>query len=106
MVVSSRVRLLDQGPLFRPVPMAAPSVVRPGKAEGEIWFARCDDLIKWPLKQTSPGKPIVPVAERFDAGGASELGLGSPDLRDPQVVEAQVGGEVRLIVARKQGLCL
>ena len=47
-------------------------------------------------------EPVVPVAERLDAVLLRELGLGRAGLGHPQVVEAELGRQGGLLVAREQ----
>ena len=46
----------------------------------------------------------MPVAEGFDAGSASEIGLGGAGFGDAEVIEAEVGGESGLVVMGEEGL--
>jgi hypothetical protein len=104
LVLAAGIRLLDQRLVRQAVPDAGPGLVRPGKAEREVGLARGEDLVEGPLEDAPTGaEPVVPVAEAFDAGLPRHPGLRDPRLRDAQVVEAEVGGDVRLPVPAEQG---
>ena len=98
-VVRPGIGLLDEDAVRGAVPDAAPCLVRPAEAEREVGLAAGKDLRKWPVEELPPGEPVVPVAERCDAVLPGEICLGASDLGHPQVVEAEVGGQVRLVVA-------
>ena len=58
-----------------------------------------------PLEEALAVEPVVVVAEAVDAVRSGEVACLLPRyLGQPQVVEAEVGGHVRLIVAREQRL--
>ena len=97
-IVRAGVGLLHQHPLFRPVPMAAPGVVGPGEAEGEVRLLGGDHLLEGALQEAFPGEPVMPVAEGLDAGAAGQLRLRGAGFRDAQVIEAEIGRLVRLVM--------
>jgi hypothetical protein len=89
------------------MPGAIPRLIRPSEAKGKIRFAAVQDLIKNPLQNLAAiTKPVVPVAESFNAVGAGQIGLGLPDFGHPQIVKPQISGQVGLLVAGKKRLCL
>ncbi len=84
----------------------ARSLVRPTEAEGELGSTGSEHLGEWALEHLTPVEPIVVVAETVYAVLARHLGLRFPHFRDAQVVEAEICGQVRLIVSWKERLCL
>ena len=103
-VIGAWVSLFDERAFWGTVPVAAPGIVCPSEAEGEIGFFGGEDFIEGAFEDASTGEPVVPVAEGFDAGSASEIGLGGAGFGDAEVIEAEVGGESGLVVMREEGL--
>ncbi len=101
-IVRPGIGLLHEHPLFGAVPVAAPGVIRPGEAEGKVRLLGSDHLLERALQEAFSGEPVMPVAERLDAGAAGQLGLRRPGFRDAQVIEAQVRRKVGLIMSGKQ----
>lgn len=103
-VIGAWVSLFDERAFWGTVPVAAPGIVCPSEAEGEIGFFGGEDFIEGAFEDASTGEPVVPVAEGFDAGSASEIGLGGAGFGDAEVIEAEVGGESGLVVMGEEGL--
>ena len=83
-----------------------PGMIGPTEAEGEVRFARCDNFLKRALHQLLPvAEPVFVVAESLDAGLAGQFRLLFAHLGKTQVVEAQIGGNVRLFVTGKEFSC-
>ena len=100
MVVEARVGLFNQHLAGIAVPDAAPGLVGPAQAEREVRLARGEHFVERPLDDALPGKPVVVIAERFNAILPGKVGLGRTRLRAPKVVKSQIGGNVRLVVSR------
>ena len=84
------------------MPDARPGLVGPGQTEREVGRPRVQGLVERPLEQSLSAEPVVPVAEAGDPVVAGQLGLGLTHLGHPEVVEAQIGGQVRLGVAPEE----
>ena len=98
------VKLLDQHLVRQAVPHARPRLVGPAQHEGKVGLARLQHLFERALEQAPPvAEPVVVVAERVDAMGPGQLGLGGAGLWHAQVVETQVGRQVGLPVSAVQG---
>ncbi len=80
------------------VPPAGPVLVGPHDAEREVEVA-ADERLDRPVEQALPGEPVVVVHEALDAGRGRHLRLRPPHVVRAEVVEAQVGGQPRLVVA-------
>ena len=106
MIVFSRIRLLDQNPVRRPVPYAGPRLICPTQTERIVRLPRSQHLGERPLEDALAAEPVVIVAERLDSEFTRQLGLRGTSLRDSEIVKAEVGRNVRLIVAAKQWLRL
>ena len=102
-VIGAWVSLFDERAFWGTIPVAAPGIICPGEAEGEIGFFGGEDFVEGAFEDASAGEPIVPVAEGFHAGGASEIGLGGARFGDAEVIEAEVGGESGLVVIGEEG---
>ena len=81
------------------VPAARPVLVRPAHAERKIGLAGLQHFVERPLEQPPAVEPVVVVAKAVDAVFAREIRLRDPRLRNAQVVEPEIGGKMRLIVA-------
>ena len=103
-VVLPAVPLRLQDILVAAVPPARPRLVRPAEAEREVGLARGQHLGERPLEESLPVEPVVVVAEAVYPVLAGELGLRLARLGQPKIVEAQVCGNVRLVVTREEGL--
>ena len=88
------------------VPVARPLFVGPAQGEGEVGGAGLQDLFERALEESFPVEPVVVVDESGDPVLTSQVGLGLTDLRKAEVVVAKFGGDVRLVVPRKEGLRL
>ena len=96
------IRLLDQHPVGLVVPDAAPGLIGPRETEGEVGLTRLQHLRVGALEDAASGEPVVPVAERLDAVAPRQGGLCLSCLGEAQVVEAEVGGQMRLLVPAKE----
>ena len=101
-VVGSGIRLLDEHPVGLVVPDAAPGLIRPRETEGEVGLARLEHLGVGALEDAPSGEPVVPVAERLDAVVARQGGLRLSCFGETQVVEAEVSGQMRLLVPAEE----
>src|SRR5512146_2200575 len=104
-VALSRVRLLDQNTVRRAVPYAGPGFVGPAEAERKVRLSGCQHLIERALEEASTSEPVVVVAEAFDAVFPRQCRLCRARLRETEIVEPEVGRNVRLIVTSKQRPC-
>ena len=98
-VVVGGVRLRQQDGVRLSVPRARPRLVRPAEQEREVGLAALQHLVERSLEQSPSGEPVVVVAERVEAVRGGELRLRRPHLGHAEVVVAEVGGFVRLLVA-------
>ena len=101
-VVVGRVGLANEYVGGLAIPRARPVLVRPAQAEREVRLAGSEDLVEGPLEQAPPLEPVVVVAEAADAVSSSEICLRRTHLRDAEIVEAEVGGYVGLVVSSVQ----
>src|SRR5215472_2121063 len=85
------------------MPDSGPRLIGPAETEGKFWLARFEHLVEGALQDSSSREPVVPVAERLDAVGLGHFGLGGTGLGHAEIVEAEVGWDVRLVVTRKHG---
>src|SRR5215467_13917803 len=90
-----RICLLDQDPVRITVPDPRPRLIGPSETEGKLWLTRLEHLVERALEDPSTREPVVPVAERLDAAGLGHLGLGCARLGQAEIIEAQIGGDVR-----------
>src|SRR5688500_10126509 len=78
-------------------------VVDPTEAEGNLRLSGREDFVERRPDLRAAVRPAVRVAERVDPVLPRQLGLREARLGNPDVVEAQLPGEVRLLVAGKNG---
>src|ERR1700722_1670562 len=97
-VLDARVGLLDKHPVRRPVPDTRPGLVRPRDTKWKIRSARRKYLVEWTLEQSPSREPVVPVAEPRDSMTLREIGLCFSHLPNPQIVEAELPGQMWLHV--------
>jgi len=102
-IVLGRVLLGEQHLVLVPVPPARPVLVGPAEAEGKARTTRTKHLVEGTTEEPTTVEPVMIVAEARDAVGVGKVGLGFPSLGNAQVVEAKVGGQVRLIVSLEEG---
>src|SRR5262249_39876632 len=102
-VVFGRVRLVLEDVALLAEPSARPGLVSPGEAERKIGLAGRQHFVEGSLEQTLAMEPIMPVTKALDTVFSGQLRLGRPDLREAEVVEAQVRRQVRLVMSAKQG---
>src|SRR5690606_18281902 len=88
------------------IPAPRPVLVGPAEAEGQRAGGVGQLGIQWLFQQAFPGKPVIVIAEAADAMCCSECLLLASYSVDAQVVEAEVGRQVRLVVAGEQRLRL
>ena len=102
-VFGSRVGLLHQDLVRRPVPDPRPRLVGPGDAEGELGTPAGKDLFEGPLEEQTSREPVVPVAEARYPVRPREVGLGLAYFGNSQIVETEVRGEMRLDMSAEEG---
>ena len=98
-VVLLTVGLLEQNVSLPSVPITTPGFVGPAQTERKGRLAALAYLVERTLQQPPSVKPIVVIAERRDAMLEGKRGLGRSNLRQPQIVEAEVRRKVRLVMA-------
>ncbi len=103
LVVVARGILRDQDFAIGAVPAPRPVLVGPAEAIREIRAARFPHFLHRTLEQALAGEPVVVVAEPVNAAGAGKCRLLFSRFGDPQVVEPQVGGQVRLVMTVEVG---
>ena len=99
LVVLVGVALLHQHLALAAVPGAAPVLVGPGQAVGEVRLAAGADLLDRALQQPVAVEPVVVVAEAADAVLPRQRRLRGARLGQAQVVEAELARQVRLVMA-------
>ncbi len=105
-VVVGAVVLREEHVLRAAVPHPRPVLVGPAQAEGEVGLATGQHLVERPLEDAPAVEPVVVVDEAADAVLARQRRLRFPHLGHAQVVEAEIGWQMRLIVAREEWLGL
>src|SRR6266516_7818052 len=103
-IVARRVLLREQDVDVLTKPAARPWLVCPGEAERKVWAPAPERVLEGFLQQPSPVEPVVPIAEGFDSVLLRELGLSLACLGHAEIVEAEVCGEVGLVVPCDQRL--
>src|SRR3972149_2397322 len=88
------------------VPSAGPVLVSPAEAERDIGLVCLEHALNGHLKHPLPREPVIIEAEAVYAVSLCKLRLLYHHLFGAQVVEAQVGGYVRLIMPFEVRLCL
>src|SRR5262245_6908998 len=102
-VLVTGILLFHEDSIRQSVPHPGPTFVGPAQAERKIRPAGSEDLFERALEQPSSiSEPVVVGASAFDAVLTREPRLRLAGLRLSQVVEAEVGRDVRLIVTAKQ----
>jgi len=101
--VTSDIRVIaiflsNEDPVCCSMPDTRPALVCPAEAERKIRFTGSQYLGKRSLKQPSPIKPVVPIAKALDTVLPCEQALLLTRLGDPEVVIAQLAGDVWLLV--------
>ena len=86
------------------VPTPRPGLVGPAEAEGEVGLTAGQNFGEGAFQKSLALKPVVVVAESMDAVFTSEVGLCLSRFGRPQVVEAEIGRQLGLIVTMKEGL--
>src|SRR5215470_17417118 len=103
-IVVGGVSLGEKYLVLLSVPLSRPVLVGPAQAEGKLRTTGAKHLVEGAAEEPTTIEPVVIVAEARDAIGASEIRLGFSGLGNAQVVEAEVGGQVRLIVPLEERL--
>jgi hypothetical protein len=101
--IFSGVCLLDQEIGDRADQGTSPRLVRAGQAEREVGDSAAKDRLEHAVEHSPTAKPVVPLAEARHTVSLCQLGLPHPRLIDPQVGEAELAGNVGLVMARIQG---
>lgn len=105
-VVILGVILLDEYFLFSTIPGAGPVLIGPAKHEWEIRLPRFKNLIHGALHQPVTVEPIMIITETVNAIFFRHLGLLGTHFGQAQIVESEIGGNVRLIMPAEKRLCL
>src|SRR5258707_11434808 len=95
--------LRHQDFLLLTVPKACPAFVSPTKAEGEIWFAGIQYLVKRTLQQSSSFEPIMIIAKAVDAILTGQVSLSLSGFRKTQIIEPEIRRKVGLIMPLECG---
>ncbi len=103
MVLQAGVSLLLKDAVVCTVPDARPAGIRPGKAKGKIRLAACQNLIKRTLKQALAPKPIMPITKTLNPSLPRQGSLRLAHFWNAEVIETQIGGDMRLIMPAKEG---
>src|SRR5262249_52478095 len=72
------------------------------QAKRKSWFPGPQHFVEGPLQEPFAGKPVVPVAKSLDAVRSRHLGLRGSRLRNSQIVEPEISGEMGLVVAGEE----
>ena len=100
--ILDRVILGDQNLMVKPVPTPSPVLVRPDHAEGDVDLRVCQHPLERGLHQEFAREPIEVIGEPRDAVVPGHGGLLAHDLRQSQIVIAQVDRTMGLVVARPE----
>src|SRR5262249_30464698 len=99
-VVIAGVCLLDQNAVCCSVPRACPVVVCPGEAVRKVGTPVFEHFMEGALKHSaSTAKPVVPIAEGMNSVLSGQACLCVARFRKAKVVEAELPGQFRLVVA-------
>ena len=101
----SRVLLPQQNLALQPIPATRPVFVRPATAEGEVGPPAREKRVERALEHTSAAEPVVVEAKPVDPVPARELRLALETLGIAEIVETELGGELRLVVPLEPGPC-
>ena len=105
-VVNSPIRLFPKYLFLFAAPPPLPGFVRPRKTKRKIWPAGCKHVVERTLEQPLSAEPVVPAAEAADTVASRQGRLRLPRLRNAQIVETEVGRNMRLVMAVEQRLSL
>ena len=69
MSIQTGIGLFDQDAVGRPVPSAAPGLVSPAEAGGEVGLLRAQHVVERPFQYAASGAPVMIIAEALYASG-------------------------------------
>ena len=101
-VVFRRVLLRHEDISFFAKPTTRPRLVRPSETKAEIRFSKVGHVVDWSSEEAPSVEPIMPIAESLDTMATSHISLRLPNLREPEIVETQVSGQMGLVVEPEQ----
>jgi len=105
-ILAARIGLLLKNAVGGAMPDSGPGTVRPAQAEWKIRDSGTDHVVERPLQQALAVEPVVVITKRLDTIALRQTCLFLADIGHPQVIKTQVGGQIRLPVAKKQRLGL
>src|SRR6478735_7492123 len=100
-VVFERVALGLKNVAATAVPHTSPILVGPTQHERKVRLPRPQYFLEWPFEESLTVEPVVVIAEAVDAVTSGKRRLRFASLGKSQVVEAQIPGEVWLVVPTK-----
>ena len=103
LVALRRADLRDEDVLFRAVPAPTPCFVRPAEAKPNVDVFPAIKRCQRPFQQSLAAEPIVMDAKAGDPVSPGQRGLAFQDFLVGQIVEAEVGGKMGLIMPGKLG---
>src|SRR5579871_6292384 len=83
------------------VPAARPVLVGPAEHEWKVRLTRTKHLVEGSFEEPPSVEPVVVVTKAIDAVFLGQFCLCRAGLWETQVVEAEVGWKVRLVVVTK-----
>src|SRR5262245_14652341 len=87
--------------MFIAVPAACPVFICPAETEGQIQLGMGQKLVQGPLQQALPAEPVIVEAKAVDTIFSGEFNLPPLYLGNTQIVETQLTGQARLVMAHK-----
>ena len=99
--VGRGIVLSDQDVLVEPIPAPRPVFVGPAHTEWKVWRAAGQHFVEGLLQQSLAVEPVGVITEPVDAELARQVRLPCANLGRAQVVIAEFGGLVRLLVAHE-----
>src|SRR5262245_8635838 len=105
-IIFGGVLLGYQNFVLEAIPTTCPVLISPAEAKREIWMTAAQHFIERAFQKTSPAEPVVIVTETMYPILARQLSLPLTRFGDTQIVKAEVGGQMRLVMAFKIGTTL
>lgn len=90
---------------IKPIPLSSPVLIRPAKAEGEIWLSRFQYFIKRPFQQSLSVEPIMIVAKPVDTIRLRQPCLRLANFRQAEIIKPEIRGQMWLIMTPEQRFC-
>src|SRR5262249_12068176 len=98
-IIIRKVFLLKQDFILRPIPPSGPVLVRQAQTERNVAARVRQHVIERPVQDALTREPIVMITKPIDAVLFGKRNLIAAGLAQPQVVEAEIGRQMGLVVA-------